>query len=171
MTALSAPPIALACRRRPLDLARARSSESMAAPLAMSELVGRISMCVIELAEHGAHAAPGDFVLGHLAEKNKARSSRASATWTGSMTWSSGARRSTTVMSEASCSGSGVFCSYGRRCLSGERAERGESPPSSSPRAITSTMAPRSLLSLQLEPPSPRGSRTSVTSSGKGLAT
>jgi hypothetical protein len=32
-------------------------------------------------------------------------------------------------------------------------------------------MAPRSLLSLQLEPPSLRGSRMSVTSSGKGLAT
>jgi hypothetical protein len=45
----------------------------MAAPLAMSELIRRISMRVIELTERGAHAAPGDFVLGHLAEKNKAR--------------------------------------------------------------------------------------------------
>jgi hypothetical protein len=39
----------------------------------MSELVRCISMCVVELAERGADAAPGDFVLGHLAEKNKAR--------------------------------------------------------------------------------------------------
>jgi hypothetical protein len=45
----------------------------MAAPLAMSKLIRRISMCVIELAEHGAHAALGDFVLSHLAEKNEAR--------------------------------------------------------------------------------------------------
>jgi hypothetical protein len=45
----------------------------MAAPLAMSELVQRISMRVVELAERGAHAAPGDFVLSHLAEKNEAR--------------------------------------------------------------------------------------------------
>jgi hypothetical protein len=45
----------------------------MAAPLAMSKLVRRVSMRVIELAEHGAHTTPGDFVLGHLAEKNKAR--------------------------------------------------------------------------------------------------
>jgi hypothetical protein len=73
-TAQSALPTALACRRRPLDLARAHSSECMAAPLAMSELVRRISMRVVELAEHGAHAALGDFVLDHLAEKNKARS-------------------------------------------------------------------------------------------------
>jgi hypothetical protein len=46
----------------------------MAAPLAMSELIRRISMRVVELTERGAHAAPGDFILGHLAEKNKARS-------------------------------------------------------------------------------------------------
>jgi hypothetical protein len=71
-TALSAPPIALACRRRLLDLARARSSEPTAAPLAMSKLVRCVSMRVVELAKHGAHAAPDDFVLGHLAEKNKA---------------------------------------------------------------------------------------------------
>jgi hypothetical protein len=45
----------------------------MAAPLAMSKLVRRISMRVVELTEHGAHAAPGDFVLSHLAEKNEAR--------------------------------------------------------------------------------------------------
>jgi hypothetical protein len=71
-TALSVPPIALACRRRPLDLAKAHGSESMAAPLAMSKLIRRISMRIIELAERGAHAAPSDFVLGYLAEKNKA---------------------------------------------------------------------------------------------------
>jgi hypothetical protein len=46
----------------------------MAVPLAMSELVRRISMCIVELAKRGAHAALGDFVLGHLAEKNKVRS-------------------------------------------------------------------------------------------------
>jgi hypothetical protein len=46
----------------------------MAAPLAMSELVRRVSRRGLELAERGAHAAPGDFVLGHVAEKNKARS-------------------------------------------------------------------------------------------------
>jgi hypothetical protein len=43
MTALSVPPIALACRWRLQDLARVHSSESMAAPLAMSELVRRFS--------------------------------------------------------------------------------------------------------------------------------
>jgi hypothetical protein len=30
-------------------------------------------MRIIELVERGAHVAPGNFVLGHLAEKNKAR--------------------------------------------------------------------------------------------------
>jgi hypothetical protein len=30
-------------------------------------------MCVIELAEHGAHVAPDLFILGHLAEENEAR--------------------------------------------------------------------------------------------------
>jgi hypothetical protein len=45
----------------------------MATPLAMSKLVGRVSMCVVELAEHSAHAALGVFILGHLAEENKAR--------------------------------------------------------------------------------------------------
>jgi hypothetical protein len=45
----------------------------MAALLAMSELVRCISMRIIELAEHGAHAAPGDFTISHLAEKNEAR--------------------------------------------------------------------------------------------------
>jgi hypothetical protein len=45
----------------------------MAAPLAMSEPIRRISTHVVELAERGAHAAPDDFILGHLAEKNEAR--------------------------------------------------------------------------------------------------
>jgi hypothetical protein len=31
-------------------------------------------MCVIELVERGAHAVPGVFILGHLAEENEARS-------------------------------------------------------------------------------------------------
>jgi hypothetical protein len=30
-------------------------------------------MHIVELAEHGAHAAPGVFILGHLAEENKVR--------------------------------------------------------------------------------------------------
>jgi hypothetical protein len=45
----------------------------MAALLATDKLVWRISMCVIELAECGAHAAPGSLLLGHPAEKNEAR--------------------------------------------------------------------------------------------------
>jgi hypothetical protein len=105
-----------------------------------------------------------------LLRRTKRVRSRASATWTGSMTWLSGARRSTTVMSEVSYSGGGAACSCGRRRSSGGRTGHGESPPSSSPKAITSTMAPRSLLLLQLEPQSPRGSETSVTSSKKVLA-
>jgi hypothetical protein len=44
----------------------------MAAPLAMSKLNRRASMCVVELAERGARAAPSVFILGYLAEKNKA---------------------------------------------------------------------------------------------------
>jgi hypothetical protein len=71
-TALSVPTMALACRRRPLDPAWARSSESMAAPLAMSDLNRRVSMCIVELTERGARAAPSVFILGHLAEENKA---------------------------------------------------------------------------------------------------
>jgi hypothetical protein len=55
-----------------LDPAWARSDESIAAPLVMSKLNRRVSMCVIELAERGAHAASGVFILGHLAEENKA---------------------------------------------------------------------------------------------------
>jgi hypothetical protein len=45
----------------------------MAVPLAMSKLDRRVSMRVVGLAEHGAHAAPGVFILGHLAEENNAR--------------------------------------------------------------------------------------------------
>jgi hypothetical protein len=30
-------------------------------------------MCVVELVEHGAHAASGVFILGHLAEEDEAR--------------------------------------------------------------------------------------------------
>jgi hypothetical protein len=37
----------------------------------MSKLNRRVSMCVVELAERGAHAALGVFILGHLAEENK----------------------------------------------------------------------------------------------------
>jgi hypothetical protein len=45
----------------------------VAALLAMRKLVGHVSMCVVELAKRGAHAAPGVFILGHLTEENKAR--------------------------------------------------------------------------------------------------
>jgi hypothetical protein len=45
----------------------------MATPLAKSKLVRRVSMRVVELAERGAHAASGVFILGHLAEKDEAR--------------------------------------------------------------------------------------------------
>jgi hypothetical protein len=70
-TALSTPTMALACRRRPLDPAWARSGESMAAPLVMSKLDRCVYMCVVELVERSARAAPGVFILGHLAEENK----------------------------------------------------------------------------------------------------
>jgi hypothetical protein len=44
----------------------------MVAPLTMSKLVWHVSMHVVELAEHGAHAASGVFILGHLAEEDEA---------------------------------------------------------------------------------------------------
>jgi hypothetical protein len=72
-TALSAPPIAWACRWRPLDLARARGNESIAALLAADKLFWRVSMHVVELAERGTRATPGGLLLGRLAEVNKAR--------------------------------------------------------------------------------------------------
>jgi hypothetical protein len=46
----------------------------MAALLAMSKLNRRVSMRVVGLAERGAHAAPGVFILGHLAEENEPHS-------------------------------------------------------------------------------------------------
>jgi hypothetical protein len=45
----------------------------MAAPLAMSKLVWRTSMRIVELAERGAHATLVDLTLSYLAEKNEAR--------------------------------------------------------------------------------------------------
>jgi hypothetical protein len=45
----------------------------MAALLAMSKLDRCVSMCVVELAERGARATPGVFILGHLAEENETR--------------------------------------------------------------------------------------------------
>jgi hypothetical protein len=45
----------------------------MAAPLTMSKLNRRVSICVVELTERGARTAPGVFILGHLAKKNEAR--------------------------------------------------------------------------------------------------
>jgi hypothetical protein len=94
-----------------------------------------------------------------------------SAAWTGSMARLRGACRSMMAMSNMSCSRGGASCSCGGRHSSGGRVVRGKFPPSSSPRANTSTLAPRSLLSLHQEPASQRGSETSVTSSGNGLET
>jgi hypothetical protein len=55
-----------------LDLARAHDVESMAALLATNKLVRCVSMRVVELAEHGAHAMPDGLLLGRPAEENKA---------------------------------------------------------------------------------------------------
>jgi hypothetical protein len=44
----------------------------MATLLAVDKLVRRISMRVVELAERGAHAAPGSLLLGRPAEENEA---------------------------------------------------------------------------------------------------
>jgi hypothetical protein len=53
--------------------AAAAPFQSLAAPQSMSWLDRRSSMCVVELAERGAHAASGVFILGHLAEEDEAR--------------------------------------------------------------------------------------------------
>jgi hypothetical protein len=45
----------------------------MAAPLAMSKLGRRVLLRIVELVERGAHAAPGVFILCHLAKENEAR--------------------------------------------------------------------------------------------------
>jgi hypothetical protein len=74
-----------------------------------------------------------------------------------------------TETSRASCSRSGASCSGGGRHPGDGCSGHRESPPSSSPRAITSTMAPRLLLSLQLEPLSQRELKMLVTFFGKGL--
>jgi hypothetical protein len=90
----------------------------MATPLTMSKLNRRVSMCVVELAERGARAALGIFILGHLAEKNKARPLQGLGDLDGVddvVEWCM------TAMSEASYSGSGAFCSCGRSCSSGGR--------------------------------------------------
>jgi hypothetical protein len=47
--------------------------QSLAAPQSMGWLSRRDSMRVVELAERGAHAASGVFILGHLAEEDDAR--------------------------------------------------------------------------------------------------
>jgi hypothetical protein len=65
-TALSAPTLVLASRWRPLDPAWSCSSGSTVALLTMSKLVRRVSMGIVELAEHGAHVASGVFILDHL---------------------------------------------------------------------------------------------------------
>jgi hypothetical protein len=45
----------------------------MATLLAANKLIRRVSMCVVELAERGAHATPDSLLLGHPAEENEAR--------------------------------------------------------------------------------------------------
>jgi hypothetical protein len=65
MTAMSAPSAALACRWRPLDLARAHGNN--ATPRVMSKLNRCVSMHVVELAEGGARSTPVDLILSHLA--------------------------------------------------------------------------------------------------------
>jgi hypothetical protein len=55
-----------------LDLAWAHGSEAMATPRVMSKLHRRASLCIVELAELGAHSVLGVLVLGHLAEENEA---------------------------------------------------------------------------------------------------
>jgi hypothetical protein len=45
----------------------------MAALLVMDELIGRISMRVVELVEHGSHVTPGSLLPDRPAEENEAR--------------------------------------------------------------------------------------------------
>jgi hypothetical protein len=45
----------------------------MAALLAADELIGYISMRVVELTERGAHVTPGSLLPGRPAEENEAR--------------------------------------------------------------------------------------------------
>jgi hypothetical protein len=45
----------------------------MAALLAANQLIRRVSMCIVELAERGAHATPDSLLLGRPAEENEAR--------------------------------------------------------------------------------------------------
>ena len=47
--------------------------DAMAALLAADKLVRRVSMCVVELAERGAHATSGGLLLGRPAKENEAR--------------------------------------------------------------------------------------------------
>jgi hypothetical protein len=68
---LSAPSVALACRWRLLDLARAHGGE--VALRVMSKLDRCVSMHVVELAECGARTAPVGLVLSHLAEVDETR--------------------------------------------------------------------------------------------------
>jgi hypothetical protein len=118
-TALSVPSVALACRWRPLDLAKAHGDE--AAPRVMSKLDRCISMHVVELTERGARTTPIDLILSRLAEEYEARPLQGLRNLDGVDDVSSGARRSTTAMSGVSCSGSEASCSCGGRRSSGGR--------------------------------------------------
>jgi hypothetical protein len=67
----STPSVALACRWRPLDLARARGDE--VAPRVMSKLSQCVFLHIVELTERGARTAPVGLILSHLAEEDKTR--------------------------------------------------------------------------------------------------
>jgi hypothetical protein len=110
--------------------------------------VQRDALCSVELTKRGAYAAPGIFIIGHPAEEGDARSLQGLCGWDGVdgvVEWCAQVhdddvrgvllwKRSDLLLWKKASSGKCAVC--------------GESLPSSSPRASTSTMAPRSLLSL-----------------------
>jgi hypothetical protein len=71
MATLSIPSAALACRWRPLDLARAHGDE------VTPQVTGRLGRCVfmhiVELAERGARTVPIGLVFSHLAKEDETR--------------------------------------------------------------------------------------------------
>jgi hypothetical protein len=138
----------------------------MVALLAMNKLIRRVSMRVVELAECGAHAMPDSLLLGRPGKENEARPLQGLHNLGGV----DDVVERCTQVHDSDVQGVLLWewsVLLLRRKAFKRRAR--ESPPSSSPRAITSAMAPKLQLSPKLEPPSLRGSRTSVTSSGKGL--
>jgi hypothetical protein len=114
----------------------------MAALMAADKLVQRVFMRVVELAECGAHATPDNLLLGRPAEENEA------CPLQGLRDPGGGDDVVERCAQVHDGDVRGVpFCSCRGRRSSGGRAEHGESPPSSSPRAITSTMVLKSQLS------------------------